>query len=453
MKPKKNNPFVTKLTMAGENATIEVSGCIGWDTTATDFVNQVEQAKNSGATTLTLKINSVGGMCYDGLAMGDAVKNCGMRTHGLVLGTAQSMASYLLECCETREAHKHATLMFHQPSAGVHGTVDEIMAQAKYLVSMRDQMFEDMGQRCGKTGKEFSDMHMSMKMYTAAEAKAMGLLDTITGEKDGKAAEAAGNTGAGDEPAPAPNPAESIMSAQDVKVYGEVNGVFDVAMLGDMSADKPADDKPAEGGTPAPAPAPSPAPSPAPAPAEGGEKSEKDGTPAQEVGATPPAPATPATPAAASGSGVASPSVGGGSDTPAPAESVEGGQKVPAPAEGGSDTPAPVQGQEGAVQAQGGAMVTMSMEDLDKLVAQKVSEAVSTASSKAEAQVIAQMGVPVDTVPGAAGGKNMGPAGQVGGSAGKATMTREEFDRLDWAERARLMAEQPELVAQVQAGA
>lgn len=98
-------------------------------------------------------------------------------------------------------------------------------------------------------------------------------------------------------------------------------------------------------------------------------------------------------------------------------------------------------------------MVTMSMAALDKLVAQKVSEAVSTASSKAEAQVIAQMGVPVDTVPGAAGVKNMGPAGQVGGSAGKATMTREEFDRLDWAERARLMAEQPELVAQVQAGA
>lgn len=432
MKPKKNNPFVTKLTMAGENATIEVSGCIGWDTTATDFVNQVEQAKNSGATTLTLKINSVGGMCYDGLAMGDAVKNCGMRTHGLVLGTAQSMASYLLECCETREAHKHATLMFHQPSAGVHGTVDEIMAQAKYLVSMRDQMFEDMGQRCGKTGKEFSDMHVSMKMYTAAEAKAMGLLDTITGEKDGKAAEAAGNTGAGDEPAPAPNPAESIMSAQDVKVYGEVNGVFDVAMLGDMSADKPAEDKPAEGETPAPAPA----PSPAPAPAEGGEKSEKDGTPAQEGGATPPAPATPATPA-----------------TPAPAEGVEGGQKAPAPAGGGSDTPAPVQGQEGGAQAQGGAMVTMSMADLDKLVAQKVSEAVSTASSKAEAQAIAHLGVPVDTVPGAAGGKHMGPAGQVGGSAGKATMTREEFDRLDWAERARLMAEQPELVAQIQAGA
>lgn len=215
------------------------------------------------------------------------------------------------------------------------------------------------------------------------------------------------------------------MSALDVKVYGEVNGVFDVAMLGDMSADKPADDNSAEGETPAPAPA----PSPAPAPAEGGEKSEKDGTPAQEGGATPPTPATPATTA-----------------PPAPAEGVEGGQKAPAPAEGGSDTPAPVQGQEGAAQAQGAAMVTMSMADLDKLVAQKVSEAVSTASSKAEAQVIAQMGVPVDTVPGAAGGKNMGPAG-------KATMTREEFDRLDWAERTRLMVEQPELVAQVQAGA
>ena len=167
--------------MAGESATLDITGVIGWDTDPMRFTDLVAQAKQAGCNSLTVRINSLGGYCYDGLAIGDCLRDCGMATTAVVIGTAQSMASYILQCCDVREAHRGATIMFHQPSAGVCGTVDEILTKAQYLCKMRDRMFEDMAARCGTTGPELSAEHQTMKIYTAEEALAKGFIDQISG--------------------------------------------------------------------------------------------------------------------------------------------------------------------------------------------------------------------------------------------------------------------------------
>ena len=167
--------------MAGESATLDITGVIGWDTDPMRFTDLVAQAKQAGCTSLTVRINSLGGYCYDGLAIGDCLRDCGMATTAVVIGTAQSMASYILQCCQVREAHRGATIMFHQPSAGVCGTVDEILTKAQYLCKMRDRMFDEMAARCGTTGPELSAEHQTMKIYTAEEALAKGFIDKISG--------------------------------------------------------------------------------------------------------------------------------------------------------------------------------------------------------------------------------------------------------------------------------
>lgn len=178
-KTKQERPFTAQLSMAGSEAVIDVTGVIGWDTGPMAFTQLVDQAKEAGCELLTVRINSMGGYCYDGLAMGDCLRGCGMRTVGVVLGTAQSMAAYLLQCCDERVAFRNATIMIHQPSAGVCGTVDEILEEAKYLVRLRDQMFADMAARCGKTGAELDAEHKVARMYTAADALEKGLIDRI----------------------------------------------------------------------------------------------------------------------------------------------------------------------------------------------------------------------------------------------------------------------------------
>lgn len=196
-KKMQNKPFAAALSMAGESAVIDVTGVIGWDADAMQFNDLVDQAKESGATSITVRINSVGGYCYDGLSMGDKLLTCGIPTRGEVYGCAMSMASYLLQCCTTRVAHRNATLMYHQPSACICGTVDEMLQEATYLVVMRDRMFEQMGSRCGKSGAELSAEHMTTKYYTAEQALAYGFLDAIVGE------ESAAEVPSEDEPASA----------------------------------------------------------------------------------------------------------------------------------------------------------------------------------------------------------------------------------------------------------
>lgn len=216
--------------MAGDEATIDLTGVIGWDMNACDFVDLIDQAKKSGASSLTLRINSVGGMCYDGEAMGDALLNCGMKTHAVVCGTAQSMASYLLQCCDTREANPSATIMVHQPSAALHGPVDELRELANHMCLQRDRMFDRMAKRMNMTGAELSAAHVTMKMYTAGQAKAAGMLDIITGEGEDKVPEDVGQP--------------ATMTGPRIRMYGECNGIFDLAMQGFEDDEEEEEDDP-----------------------------------------------------------------------------------------------------------------------------------------------------------------------------------------------------------------
>lgn len=232
MSKKKNKPFAASLTMSEAAAVIDVTGVIGWDADAMVFNDLVDQAKQAGATALTVRINSVGGYCYDGLSMGDKLRTCGMATRGEVYGCAMSMASYLLQCCETRVAHRNATLMFHQPSACICGTVDEMLQEATYLVGMRDRMFEQMASRCGKSGAELSAEHMTTKYYTADQALAYGFLDAIEGEESAPA-----------EPAPQESPEDEPEPAAACRVFAYESGMR-LAMLADEDPEEDSEDAP-----------------------------------------------------------------------------------------------------------------------------------------------------------------------------------------------------------------
>ena len=233
---RKAAPFEVRLSMANAEAVLDVTGMIGWDCDPLAFTDKVAEAEAAGCERLRVRINSLGGYCYDGLAMGDALKNTKMATVGEVIGTAQSMAGYILQCCQVREANKNATIMIHQPSAGVCGTVDEIYTQAVYLCQLRDRMFEDMAARCGMTGAELSAEHASMKMYSAEDALARGFIDRISGTEE-QAAEEPAEEPAEEEPAAA-------SAARGVYEYSRVS--MALAMLAEAPAEEDAEEEPTE---------------------------------------------------------------------------------------------------------------------------------------------------------------------------------------------------------------
>ena len=248
---KKNEvPFSCSMQMSGNVATLDITGTIGWDTDPVAFNSLVDQAKEAGADKLVLRINSLGGFCYPGMAIADKLESCGMVTRGEVFGTAQSMASYILVCCSERVAHKNATIMVHQPAACIAGPVDDLLEQARSCAEMRDRIMAGYGKVCGMSGEEFSAAHMTMKMYNAEEALNMGLLTAIDGE--------------GEDETPAPATPQEEPKARMMS-YDTMN--MALAMLAATPAEpaeptEPAPTEPAEPTEPTPVPAPA---TPAPA--------------------------------------------------------------------------------------------------------------------------------------------------------------------------------------------
>lgn len=172
------------MKMEGTECSLYVDGIVGASgRSAIDFTQCVQQAVSLGSTKITVYINSMGGYCFDGVAMGDALLNCGVETVGVVLGTAQSMASYILECCQTRYANVGATLMFHQPTSRAEGTVEDIERDAAHFRALRERMFAQIASRSGgywpNAEAVSEDLARGKKIFTAEEAAVAGLIDQV----------------------------------------------------------------------------------------------------------------------------------------------------------------------------------------------------------------------------------------------------------------------------------
>lgn len=62
---------------------------------------------------ITILINSEGGETEHGLAIYDTIRNLKCPVHGIVAGSAESIAAWILQACDVRKIHKNAYLMIH----------------------------------------------------------------------------------------------------------------------------------------------------------------------------------------------------------------------------------------------------------------------------------------------------------------------------------------------------
>ena len=181
-KPQARAPRYITMTMAGgrRTAVVNISGIIGWnDSQALNFCAQIDEAVASGAEEIEVRINSNGGDVFTALAMLDKLRSTSIPVRTEAHGIAASAASLLLMAGDTRCMTRNTTLMIHQPSAGVWGTVDEIISYANYLAQNRRRIFAIYGDACGQTAEQMSEAHRIDQYYTAEQALSLGLIDQI----------------------------------------------------------------------------------------------------------------------------------------------------------------------------------------------------------------------------------------------------------------------------------
>lgn len=149
---------------------------------ALQAVKQIMYLDSYGEKPLKVIINSPGGWVSQGMAIYDAICGCHNDVIGLVVGEAYSMASIILQACDTRIMTPNSTLMIHNGSTGIEGKTDDVINTAEFEKKI-NRICEDiyLGRIKEKkprfTRNQLRELLRTDTYFTAEEAVKIGLAD------------------------------------------------------------------------------------------------------------------------------------------------------------------------------------------------------------------------------------------------------------------------------------
>ena len=131
-----------------------------------------------------LYINSPGGSVTAGLAIYDTMQfvTCDVATY--CIGQAASMGSLLLTAgaAGKRHALPNASIMIHQPLAGMQGTAEEILIHRKELLRVKQNLNQIYNTHTGKSMEDIEKDTDRDNFMTAQEALEYKLIDKVVSE-------------------------------------------------------------------------------------------------------------------------------------------------------------------------------------------------------------------------------------------------------------------------------
>jgi len=128
-----------------------------------------------------LYINSPGGSISSGMAIYDTMQFIKPNVSTLCIGMAASMGAFLLQAGAKgkRFALPNSTVMIHQPLGGFQGQATDIEIHAKYILSLRERLYNLMAEHTGRSVEEIARDSERDNFLTAKEAVEYGLIDEV----------------------------------------------------------------------------------------------------------------------------------------------------------------------------------------------------------------------------------------------------------------------------------
>ena len=128
-----------------------------------------------------LYINSPGGSISAGMAIYDTMQFIKPQVSTMCIGMAASMGAFLLQAGEKgkRFALPNSTVMIHQPLGGFQGQASDIEIHAKYILSLREQLYKLMAEHTGRTVEEIARDSERDNFLPAQQALEYGLIDKV----------------------------------------------------------------------------------------------------------------------------------------------------------------------------------------------------------------------------------------------------------------------------------
>lgn len=174
---------VPAIKMDGQTATLRLFDPIDswgewWGMSAKELAQALDDLP-AHISTIELLINSPGGDAFDGLAMVNVLRAHPAKTRAVVQGIAASAASFIACAADETVMAPNSTMMIHDAWGMCVGNADDMLAFGATL----DQLSGNLADiYAAKSGKSADAMRAAMKAetwYTAEEAVAAGLANTL----------------------------------------------------------------------------------------------------------------------------------------------------------------------------------------------------------------------------------------------------------------------------------
>lgn len=147
-----------------------------WGVTASDFASDM---RSITADKITVRINSPGGECYDGLAIYNTLVQHPAEIAVMIDGLAASAASFVAQAGDTVKIARNADVMIHDASGLCWGNAEEMRKMVEMLDRMSDNIADIYAQRAGGTPEEWRARMRDETYYTGQAAVDVGLADEV----------------------------------------------------------------------------------------------------------------------------------------------------------------------------------------------------------------------------------------------------------------------------------
>lgn len=178
---KPSGSYTCKMSDDSRSAEVHVYGAIGQDmwgdgVDSSEFVKTID---GLDVDRLTVHVNSPGGDAFAGIAMMNALRRQSAQVDVTVDGLAASAASYIAMGGDTLTMGRNSQLMIHDASGGCWGNAADMEKTADILSKLSDQVAGVYAEKAGGDAAQWRDVMRAETWYTADEAVAAGLADSV----------------------------------------------------------------------------------------------------------------------------------------------------------------------------------------------------------------------------------------------------------------------------------
>ena len=173
-----NEKWYNIQNKAGETADIYIFDEIGtYGVIAQDFISEIKGLKDMP---INLRINSLGGDVFDGMAMYNVIKRREAKTTVYIEGIAASIATIIALGADEVIMAENSLFMIHNAWGGTSGEAKDMRKTAETLDKITSELTDIYVKKTGLSYDTLAEMMDEESWLNADEAFALGFVDTIS---------------------------------------------------------------------------------------------------------------------------------------------------------------------------------------------------------------------------------------------------------------------------------